>query len=273
MRALLLVAFVSFALGACQKKNSTNETEQPATEQPVAEEETPEKEPEKPAEKEAKPVAEAKKPKAPAKPKPTPKPQPKPEKPAEKPVKEEPKKPVKQKKTLTLKSGEAVNVALTEEVSTATKTVGQLFSAKTTKKITLSDNEVIPAGATVKGKVTKVQNEKKMGGKSFIEIELQSIAFEGKNHSLASAPLYFEGKNKTGKTLLKVGAGAIVGGLAGNLSSKGGKKTKGTLIGAATGAAAGAGVAALGKKGSYVLPKGHELSFKLTADTKIEVMR
>jgi len=147
--------------------------------------------------------------------------------------------------------------------------VGDLFTATTNKSINLGDDLNIPKGAIVKGKITKVQNEKKLKGKSHLELTLYNISFRGNNYALKSDALYFEGKNKLGNTAIKAGAGATIGAIAGALSSQKSIKGKGALIGAAAGAAAGAGATAFGNNGPYTLPAGQELSFKLTQDSQI----
>ncbi|PWJ34185.1 hypothetical protein [Sediminitomix flava] len=172
-------------------------------------------------------------------------------------------------KVFTLASGGMIDVKLDGELSTDSVKVGNVFSALVTKDVVADDATVIPAGSVVKGEITKVKNEKKLGGKSHIELTLKTVTLSGADYALVTKALYFEGKNKIGKTALNAGVGAAAGALAGNLGSKKGNKTKGTLIGAAAGAAAGVGATALGKKGSYTLESGMELSFELTDNVEI----
>ena len=61
---------------------------------------------------------------------------------------------------------------------------------------------------------------------------------------------------------MQVGAGAVVGGIAGRLI---GGNRRGTIIGAVTGAAAGAGVAAATRDEDIVLDGGSPIQLVLTA--------
>ena len=61
---------------------------------------------------------------------------------------------------------------------------------------------------------------------------------------------------------MQVGAGAVVGGIAGRLI---GGNRRGTIIGAVTGAAAGAGVAAATRDEDIVLDGGAPIRLVLTA--------
>jgi hypothetical protein len=123
---------------------------------------------------------------------------------------------------------------------------------------------VVPAGASLTGTITSISsdaisftfNQAHFGGSVYdIQANSDSVAFEEK------------GQGVTGGDAAKVGAGAVVGAVAGRVI---GKNTKGAVIGGVLGAAAGAGVAAATKGHDLLVPAGALIRIVLTAPFVID---
>ena len=120
---------------------------------------------------------------------------------------------------------------------------------------------VIPADAIVRGVVTDISSED--GGR--IEFTFYGVEFGGRRYPLQvrviSLPTRKQRRGNTAGDVAKVGAGAILGGVAGRII---GGNAKGTIIGGVTGAAAGVGVAAGTRKDDIVVDAGAPILLMLT---------
>ncbi|PWJ36153.1 hypothetical protein [Sediminitomix flava] len=261
--ALLFTATSFFS--SCSKKNTddVNDTDAPLTEETQQEQAK-----ENPTEV-AKPSPDKQKPQT-SKPKPVPvvKEEVKKQQPAaKKEPKPEPPKPV----IMTVDAGKDFNISLSEDLDTKSLQVDQSFKAALTSPIIVNGKEVLPKNATVTGKVVAVQNEKKMGGRSKLEVTLSQVYLDGASYNLKTNTIPFQGKSQTGKTARNTGAGAAVGAGIGAAVGKKGDKGKAAGIGAAIGAALGAGATAIGEKGSLVLEQGTTMTFNLERSVNIEL--
>jgi hypothetical protein len=176
--------------------------------------------------------------------------------------------------SMALPAGTAFKVKLENTLSTFSSKEGDTFSGRVTEAVMLDGKTVIPAGATVQGRVTKVNEPRRVAGKPTIGIFPETVVLPGGERYMLNAALVdtglrngtdvntegqFKGDGIDGKDLTEIGMGTGGGMLVGGLAAGG----KGLLIGGAVGATL--TVAHwLGKKRSAVLPSGTELLMELS---------
>jgi hypothetical protein len=175
---------------------------------------------------------------------------------------------------ISLPAGTAVKVKLENALTTFSSKSGDPFSGRVTEAVMLDGKPVIPIGATVQGRVTKVSEPRRIAGKPTIAIFPETVVLPNGERYMLNATLVdtsarngtdvndegqFKGKGRDGKDMIEIGMGTGGGMLVGGLIGGG----KGVLIGGAVGATA--TVAHwLSKKNSAVLPAGTELVMELS---------
>jgi len=175
---------------------------------------------------------------------------------------------------MSLPAGTALKVKLENTLSTFSSKEGDPFSGRVTEAVMLGGKTVIPLGATVQGRVTKINEPRRIAGKPTIGIFPETVVLpNGERYMLNAAVVdtnlrngtdvntegQFKGAGHDGKDLTEIGFGTGGGMLVGGLIGGG----KGMLIGGTIGATA--TVAHwLGKKRSAVLPAGTELVMELS---------
>ena len=225
-------------------------------------------EPEPEAEPQPAPQPRRAQPQATPRPAPAPRPQPRREQPAPEPVRREPR-----VLTSTASVGTTFSVTLNQTLSTETNRVGDSFSATLNSPILGSDGAVVvPAGATVRGRLTQVNKSGHVGATGIISLAFESVSFDGRSMSLDGSVVKAspQRKNRTPakEQVAKAAGGAVAGAVLGRVI---GKDTKGTITGAVIGAAAGTAIAMGTADVDVVLPAGSELVIKL--DSPLEVRR
>jgi hypothetical protein len=174
---------------------------------------------------------------------------------------------------MALPAGTALKVRLENNLSTVASKSGDPFSARVTEDVTLAGKTVIPIGATVEGRLTKVTEPRRIVGKPTIGILPESVVLPNGERYMLNAALVdtsrgrgtdvnsegqFKGDGHDGKDLTEIGLGTGGGMLAGGLIGGG----KGVLIGGTIGATA--TVAHwLSKHRAAMLPAGTELVLEL----------
>jgi hypothetical protein len=175
---------------------------------------------------------------------------------------------------LSLPAGTAFKVKLENTLSTFSNKEGDPFSGRVTQDVTLDGKTVIPIGATVQGRVTKVNEPRRIAGKPTIGIFPETVVLpNGERYTLNAVMVdtslrngtdvntegQFKGDGIDGKNLTEIGMGTGGGMLVGGLAGGG----KGLLIGGGVGATL--TVAHwLGKRRSAALPSGTELMMELS---------
>ena len=175
---------------------------------------------------------------------------------------------------LSLPAGTAFKVKLERTLSTFSSKEGDPFSGRISEAVMLDGKTVIPVGATVQGRVTKINEPRRIAGKPTIGVFPETLVLpNGERYMLNAAMVdthphqgtdvntegQFKGEGYDGKDLTEIGFGTGGGMLVGGLAGGG----KGLLIGGAVGATL--TVAHwLGKKRSAVLPSGTELMMELS---------
>jgi len=165
-------------------------------------------------------------------------------------------------------------VKLEKTLSTFSSKGGDPFTGRVTEAVVLGGKTVIPTGATVEGRVTKVYEPRRIAGKPTIGLFPETVILPNGERYMLNAPVIdtslrngtdvdeegqFKGAGHDGKDLTEIGLGTGGGMLVGGLIGGG----KGMLIGGTI--AATATVAHwLGKRRSAVLPAGTELVMELS---------
>jgi hypothetical protein len=175
---------------------------------------------------------------------------------------------------MALPAGTAFKVKLENTLSTFSSKEGDAFSGRVAQDVILDGKTILPIGATVQGRVTKVNEPRRIAGKPTIGIFPEAIVLpNGERYMLNAAMVdtslrngtdvntegQFKGEGIDGRDLTEIGMGTGAGMLIGGLAAGG----KGLVIGGAVGATL--TVAHwLGKKRSAVLPSGTELMMELS---------
>jgi hypothetical protein len=175
---------------------------------------------------------------------------------------------------ISLPAGTTVKVKLENALTTFSSKTGDPFSGRVTEAVVLEGKPVIPVGASVQGRVTKVSEPRRIAGKPTIAIFPETVVLPNGERYMLNATLVdtslrngtdvndegqFKGKGHEGKDVIEIGMGTGGGMLVGGLIGGG----KGVLIGGAVGATA--TVAHwLGKRNSAMLPAGTELVMELS---------
>jgi hypothetical protein len=174
---------------------------------------------------------------------------------------------------LALPAGTALKVKLENTLATFANKSGDPFSGRVTEAVTLDGKTVIPVGATLQGRVTHVNEPRRIAGKPTIGILPDTVILpNGERYSLSAMLVdtslrngtdvntegQFKGAGHDGKDLTEIGVGAGGGMLIGGLIGGG----KGTLIGGAVGATATV-THWLTRRRSAMMPAGTELVMEL----------
>jgi hypothetical protein len=135
-------------------------------------------------------------------------------------------------------AGTRLTVRLSEELSTANRRKGSVFSTRLEKPIMVDGRVVVPTGAVAYGRILHVERNKRID-RPKIDGTLTSLMIRGREVPIVTDVVGAEGKRGGG--LAKVGGGTLIGAIAGAPLA---------------GAAVGAGVAAVMKGSDLVIPAG-----------------
>ncbi len=174
--------------------------------------------------------------------------------------------------TNSVPAGTALMVRLDTTLATFSNKAGDPFRASVTQPIVINGQTVIPAGATVEGRVTKVSEPRRISGKPTIGILPEAVIFPNGERFYLDATLtdtnihgsdvssegQFKGSTHDRKDTLEQGGGTAGGMLIGGLA--------GGPVGVLVGGAIGAGATTthwLVKHRSATLPAGTQLTLEL----------
>lgn len=165
----------------------------------------------------------------------------------------------------TASTGTSISLTLNETLGTDRNEPGDAFTARVQQNVTDSEgNVVIPAGATVRGRITQVQPSGRVGQTAVMSLAFEAVSFDGGTYPLQATVVRTEPERVSGSSTAqqagKVAAGAAAGAILGQVL---GKDTKSTLKGAVIGAAAGTAVAMGTADVDAVLPAGSEMVIRL----------
>jgi hypothetical protein len=175
--------------------------------------------------------------------------------------------------TRTVSSGTSFTVRFDNQVSTRTMSEGSTFT--TTLSHDLTDDAgrtVIPAGATVRGRVTRaVASGGGLGRDAALAVTLTSISYGGERYpidvSMVDAPtVQRRSRQGRGQTAATVAGGAAVGAVAGRVL---GRSRRDAAIGAVVGGAAGTAVVVGTHDIDAVIPAGSTATVRLDGPVRV----
>jgi hypothetical protein len=175
--------------------------------------------------------------------------------------------------TRTVSSGTTMTVRFDNQVSTRYASEGSTFT--TTLAHALTDDQgrtVIPAGATVRGRVTRsVASGGGLGRDAALSVTLTSISYGGERYpidvSMVDAPaVRRQSRQGRGQTAATVAGGAAVGAVAGRVL---GRSRRSAAVGAVAGAAAGTGVVVASHDIDAVIPAGSTATVRLDGPVRV----
>lgn len=170
-------------------------------------------------------------------------------------------------------AGTALMVKLETTLATFSNKAGDPFQASLSKPIALNGQTIIPAGAKIEGRVTKVSEPRRISGKPTIGILAETLVLPTGERFFLDATLVdtnfgngsdvnqegqFKGSGHDRRDQLETGGGAAGGMLIGGLVGG----PVGVVVGGVVGAGA-TGAHWLSKHRSAVLPAGTELTLEI----------
>lgn len=146
-----------------------------------------------------------------------------------------------------LPAGTRLMVRTVDAIGSGTHSTGARFEVKLSAAISAGGTVVVPAGASVFGRVTEAVRAGRLARRPKLVIELTDLSINGQLVPIVTNQAGAEGGPQG--TVAKVGAGALIGAAAGD---------------AAAGAAVGGAVALLSPGNQIVVPPGTLVEFRLT---------
>ncbi len=182
---------------------------------------------------------------------------------------------------MTVPEGTALKVKLATTISTFSSKVGDPFQAKVTEPVVVDGKTVIPVGATVEGRITKLDEPRRIKGKPTIALFPENLVMADGQRIMLNAVLVdtdirgtdvneegqFKGSGHDRHDQIEVGAGTAGGMLVGGLIGGG----PGVLIGGAIGAGA-TTTHWLVQRRSAILPSGTQLVLELSRPMAMTTM-
>lgn len=177
--------------------------------------------------------------------------------------------------TLSIPPGTVLNCKLSQTLSTALNSQGELFAATLAEPVVVDGNEIVPAGATIRGRIATlvrpghVKGVGKMllvpetlafpNGQTFTINAVLLHAYGAPGASIANAEGVVRGPNARMRDIKEVGIGIGGGGLLGTVIGG----FQGAFIGGLIGGTAGLMDAFRRRGPDLTLPSGMELKFQL----------
>lgn len=185
---------------------------------------------------------------------------------------ESPAPPITAQPALPVPAGTALMVRLDTTLATFSNRVGDPFQGKITQPVVVNGTTVIPVGSTVEGRVTKVNEPRRISGRPTIGILPEAVILPSGERYYLDATLtdtnirgtdvneegQFKGQSHDRRDTLEAGGGTAGGMLIGGLIGGG----PGILIGGAIGAGS-ATAHWLATHRSAVLPAGTQLTLEV----------
>ena len=166
---------------------------------------------------------------------------------------------------LTVDAGTPFGLEILDPISTRYSQPGDRFRARLAGDLLADGRVAIRDGAEVTGRVVDVRDNRRIGGRPALAIELDRIELPDGSSAPIEASWSVRGKSQTPKDAATIGGATVGGAVLGRIFDKG----EGELLGGLLGAAAGTAVARQKVGKPIVLDAGEVLD--MTLDAPIEV--
>ena len=173
----------------------------------------------------------------------------------------------------TIAAGTVLSVAPTTRICTNTHKVGDRFTASSQQSVQGTNGATIPAGSTASMRVTESSRSENSKSNIKLAFVIESIQIGSDNYPVSGNVTQMAALDKvraqsTVTQAEKIGAGAAIGAIAGQIL---GKNTKSTVIGATVGAAAGTAVAAGQADYDGCVPVGTPMNVSLDQSIRVRL--
>ncbi|MDX1623446.1 MAG: hypothetical protein R3199_05655 [Gemmatimonadota bacterium] len=157
-------------------------------------------------------------------------------------------------------AGTSVPVEILAQIDSENHEVGDAWTGRVTRDVTVNGHVVIPAGAAVSGVVTAIDEGDESDGRGAITLEARSIETVAGTRPIATAAAsagssYRDRDFPAKETAIGAGAGAAIGAIVGG--------KKGAAIGAAAGGAGGAAMGSARRDYEVAIPAGTALTMTI----------
>ena len=165
-----------------------------------------------------------------------------------------------------LARGTVIELRALDSLSSRVNHRGDRVTAASTRDVLDRHNAVvIPAGSLFRGTVLAIAPAERPGQQGVLELEITAVRVRGTWQPIDARVTEFasemQGRGVTTGDAVKVGAGTVIGGIAGRVV---GGDRRGTIIGAAAGTAGGAAYAHVTRDIDIILPRGAAIRVALT---------
>jgi len=164
----------------------------------------------------------------------------------------------------TIPSGTKLTIRMGSAVSSGDAAAGQKFDGTLASNLVVDGKTIAKTGAPVRGKVTYAKSSGRLHEPGELTLRLSSVQVNGHMLPISTSAYHAKGKSHTKSNATKIGGGVGAGALIGAIAGGG----KGAAIGALAGGAAGTGVAAATGKEEAVVPAEAALTFTTTATVR-----
>ena len=168
---------------------------------------------------------------------------------------------------MTIPTGTTLPLSLTSSMASDTSAVEDPVTAELTRAVSIDGREVLPAGATLAGNVTQVDDSDRVKGRAMIAFRFTSLQTGGEQYNVQTAALTHVAPATKGEDATKIGIGAGAGAVIGGLLGGG----DGAAKGAAIGGGAGTGVVLATKGKEMRLAPGADVTSRLTAPVTVRL--
>ena len=166
---------------------------------------------------------------------------------------------------VTIPSGTTLPLSLTSSMASDTSAVEDPVTATLTRAVSIDGREALPAGTTLTGNVTQVDDSGRVKGRAMIAFRFTSLQTDGERYDVQTAALTRVASATKGDDATKIGIGAGAGAVIGGLLGGG----DGAAKGAAIGGGAGTGVVLATKGKEMRLAPGADVTSRLTAPVTV----
>jgi len=164
-------------------------------------------------------------------------------------------------------AGTGLSLRLATSAGSTTSLTGDPVRASVARSVVVGGLDVIPAGATVMGRVVRAVRAGHIKGRALIAIRFDRIDTAGRRYAIRTTLFEREAASHVKKDALSIGLPAAAGSIIGAIAGGG----KGALIGGAVGGGAGTAYAMSTPGQQVVLPAGTVIRARLADPLTIRV--